>query len=310
MEDNTIEDWKQHESKFFSQSTPTTIPVDHTWSIERRQSFGTAKSEMIDLELPRNVDESESESTNPEQSIDMYDHKLNEECIETSKPEPTTRGRRYPLGEMRAPTTYANQYILFTYEGEAKCYDEAIADEHEEKWLSAMQDEMDSLHDNYTYDLVELPKGKRALVNKWIYKVKTREVGITPKYKARIVVKGFEQKKGVDFDEIFASIVKMKSIRIVLSIAVSMDLEIKQLDVKTTFLHGELDEDIYMQQPKGFVEKGKENLVCQRKKSLYGLKQAPHQWYKKFESFMLEHKFQKTRADHFVFAKGKTKVTS
>ena len=129
MEDKTIEDWKQHESKFFSQSTPTTIPVDHTWSIERRQSFGTAKSEMIDLELPRNVDESESESTNPEQSIDMYDHKLNEECIETSKPEPTTRGRRYPLGEMRAPTTYANQYILFTYEGEAKCYDEAITDE-------------------------------------------------------------------------------------------------------------------------------------------------------------------------------------
>ena len=108
------------------------------------------------------------------------------------------------------------------------------------------------------------------------------------------MIKGFQQKKGVDFDEIFASIVKMKSIRIVLSIAVSMDLEIKQLDVKTTFLHGELDEDIYMQQPKGFVEKGKENLVCQRKKSLYGLKQAPHQWYKKFESFMLEHRFQKT----------------
>ena len=86
----------------------------------------------------------------------------------------------------------------------------------------------------------------------------------------------------------------MKSIRIVLSIAVSMDLEIKQLDVKTTFLHGELDEDIYMQQPKGFVEKGKENLVCWLKKSLYVLKQAPRQWYKKFESFMLEHKFQKT----------------
>ena len=124
---------------------------------------------------------------------------------------------------------------------------DAIADKHKEKWLSAMQDEMDSLHENYTYDLVELPKGKRALRNKWVYKVKTGEVDNTPRYKARIVVNGFQQKKGVDFDEIFAPVVKMASIRIVLSIAASMDLEIKQLDVKMTFLHGELDEEIYMQ---------------------------------------------------------------
>ena len=82
------------------------------------------------------------------------------------------------------------------------------------------------------------------------------------------------------------------------------------MDVKNTFLHGELDKEIYMHQPEGFVKKVKENLVCRLKKSLFASKQAPHQWYKKFESFMLEHKFQKTRADHFVFAKGKTKVTS
>ena len=82
-----------------------------------------------------------------------------------------------------------------------------------------------------------------------------------------------------------------------------MNLEIEQLDVKTTFLHGELDDEIYMQQLKGFVEKGKENLVCQLTKILYGLKQAPRQWYKKFESFMLEHGFHKTQSDHCVFVK-------
>ena len=151
--------------------------------------------------------------------------------------------------------------------------------------------------------MVELPKGKWALRNEWVYKVKTREIDIAPRYKADIVVKGFQQKKGVNFDEIFALVVKMTSIRTVLSIIASMDLEIEQLDVKTTFLHGELDEEIYMQQPEGFVEKGKENLVCWLNKSLYGLKQAPCQWYKKFESFMLEHGFHKTQADHCMFVK-------
>ena len=102
------------------------------------------------------------------------------------------------------------------------------------------------LNKNYTYDLVELPKGKRELGNKWVYKVTTGEVDITPRYKGRIAVKGFQQKKGVDFDEIFIPVVKMTSIWTVLSIATSMNLEIKQLDVKTTFLLGELDEEIYM----------------------------------------------------------------
>ena len=89
------------------------------------------------------------------------------------------------------------------------------------------------------------------------------------------MVKGFQQKKGVDFDEIFAPVVKMTCIRTVLSIAASMNLEVEQLDVKTTFLHGDLEEEIYMQQPEGFVKRGKDHLVCQLKKSLYGLKQAP-----------------------------------
>ena len=94
-------------------------------------------------------------------------------------------------------------------------------------------------------------------------------------FKAMIMVKGFQQKKGVDFDEIFAPVVKMTCMRTVLNIAANMNLEVEQLDVKTTFLHGDLEEEIYMQQSKGFVKRGKEHLVCQLKKSLYGLKQVP-----------------------------------
>ncbi|KAA0063880.1 putative retrotransposon [Cucumis melo var. makuwa] len=104
-----------------------------------------------------------------------------------------------------------------------------------------------------------------------------------PRYKARLVVKGFSQKKRIDFDEIFAPIIKMSSIRVALSLAASLDLEVEQMDVQTAFLHGNLDKEIYMEQSEGFEQKGKEHLLCNLNKSLYGLKQASRQWYKKFE---------------------------
>ena len=162
---------------------------------------------------------------------------------------------------------------------------------------------MKSPYENHTYDLVKLPKGKRALKNKWVYKLKTEQQSSQPRYKVRLVVKGFGQKKGIDFEEIFSPVVKMSSIRVVLGLAASLNLEIEQLDVKTVFLHGNLDEEIYMNRPEGFKVKGKENLVCKLKKSLYGLKQAPQQWYKKFDSFMMSREYKRTTSNHCVFVK-------
>ena len=101
-------------------------------------------------------------------------------------------------------------------------------------------------------------------------------MGVPPRYKARIVVKGFQQKKGVDFDEIFSPVVKMTSVRTVPSIAANMNLEVEQLDVKTAFLHGDLEEEIYMLQPEGFMKRGKEHLVCRLKKSLSRFLACPH----------------------------------
>jgi hypothetical protein len=203
----------------------------------------------------------------------------------------------------RHPSTRysVDEYVLLTDGGEPECYAEAMEDEHKSEWVDAMQDEMKSLHDNHTFDLVKLPKGKRALTNRWIYRVKQEEHTSQPRYKARLVVKGFRQRKGIDFDEIFSPVVKMSSIRVVLSLAASLDLEIEQMDVKTAFLHGDLEEEIYMEQPEGFRVKGKEDYVCRLKKSLYGLKQAPRQWYKKFESVMEEQGYRKTTSDHCVF---------
>ena len=134
-----------------------------------------------------------------------------------------------------------------------------------------------------------------------MFKLKKDSSGKLVKHKARLVVKGFEQMKGIDFDEIFSPVVKMTSIRAMLGLVASLNLELEQMDVKTTFLHGDLEEEIYMEQPEGFEVPGKEHLVCKLKKSLYGLKQAPRQWYKKFDSFMVNHGYKRTAADQCVY---------
>ncbi|KAG8490786.1 hypothetical protein CXB51_014006 [Gossypium anomalum] len=129
-------------------------------------------------------------------------------------------------------------------------YSEAISCEDSEKWMFAMQEEMESLHKNKTWDLVKLPKGKKTVRCKWVFKKKEGTPGVEePKYKARLVAKGYSQVPGVDFTDVFSPVVKHSSIRALLGIVAMHDLELEQLDVKTAFLHGELEEDIYMQQP-------------------------------------------------------------
>ena len=143
---------------------------------------------------------------------------------------------------------------------------------------------MKPLTSNQTWELVELPMGKKTLHNKWVYRVKEEHDG-SKRYKARLVVKAFQQKEGIDYTEIFAPVVKLNTIRSVLSIVACEGLYLEQLDVKIAFLDGDLDEEIYMY-PKGFSKEGKNNIVCRLKKSLYCLKQAPRQQYNKFGSFM------------------------
>nr|KYP53356.1 Retrovirus-related Pol polyprotein from transposon TNT 1-94 [Cajanus cajan] len=165
-----------------------------------------------------------------------------------------------------------------------------------------MNEEIESLHKNNTWNLTKLPKGKRPLRCKWIYKKKDGIPGVEdPRCKARLVVKGFYQKEGIDFNEIFSPVVRHTSIRILLAFVALFDLELEQLDVKTAFLHGELEEEIYMDQPEGFVVPSKEHLVCQLKKSLYGLKQAPRQWYKKFDSFMIGQGYSRSKYDDCIY---------
>ena len=163
-------------------------------------------------------------------------------------------------------------------------------------WEQAMDDEMRSLEKNDTWVLTELPTGKKTVLNKWVFRIKT-EPDDKRRFKARLLVKGYSHRKGIDYAKIFSPIVKLTSIRILLSVVASENLHLEQMDVKTTFLHGDLDKEIYMQQPEGFVVPGKEHMVCKLTRSLYGLKQAPRQWYKKFDSFMTKSGFCKAEKD-------------
>ncbi|KAG8483801.1 hypothetical protein CXB51_022649 [Gossypium anomalum] len=165
-------------------------------------------------------------------------------------------------------------------------------------------DEMESLHKNKTWDLVKLPKGKKTVRCKWVFKKKEGTSGVEePRYKARFVVKGYSQILGVDFTDVFSPVVKHSLIRALLGIVAMHNLELEQLDVKTAFLHGELEEDIYIQQLEGSTVSEKEDYVCLLKKSLYGLKQSPRRWYKRFDSFITSHDFKRSSFDSCVYFK-------
>ena len=134
---------------------------------------------------------------------------------------------------------------------------------------------------NGTWELPSIPNGSNSVGCKWVFRAKRDACGDVVRYKVRLVAEGFAQVQGVDFHETFAPVAKFTTIRCILAIGAAMNLEIHQMDVKTAFLNGDLEEDIYMVQPEGFVQEGKEDYVCKLKKSLYGLKQSPRAWYQK-----------------------------
>ena len=170
-----------------------------------------------------------------------------------------------------------------------------------DEWKHAAQAEYDSLLKAGTYTLTVLPPGRRAIGCKWVLTKKRRADGSVDRYKARLVAQGYLQKKGIDYNETFAPVVKFASLRLLLAYAAYKDLEIHQMDVKTAYLNGDIDAEIYMRQPEGFVVPGKEQLVCRLNKSLYGLKQAGRAWNQKMDSTLIRMRFNRAEADHCVY---------
>jgi hypothetical protein len=160
-------------------------------------------------------------------------------------------------------------------EVEPTCFEQAVGNL---KWDNAMDEEMAALDANATWELVALPKDKKAIGCKWVYKVKHNANGFVNRYKARLVAKGYAQMYGIDYEETYSPIAKMTTVRAIIAMAATKGWSLHQMDVKNAFLHGDLQEEVYMEQPPGYVDQTHLNLVYRLKKALYGLKQAPRAW--------------------------------
>jgi len=181
---------------------------------------------------------------------------------------------------------------------EPTCYSEA-AKSHE--WRAAMGDEFDALIANQTWSLCPRPSNHNIIRNKWVYKIKEKQDGSIDRYKAKLVAKGFDQESGVDFTETFSPMVKPSTIRVLLALAVQFNWNIHQLDVSNTFLHDHLLEEVYMEQPRGFIDPQFPSHVCRLHKSLYGLKQAPRAWFTRLSQTLLELGFVSSSVDNSLF---------
>ena len=175
--------------------------------------------------------------------------------------------------------------------------------ERHPSWRKAMEEEMASIEENCTWSLVDLPHGRRAIGLKWVFKVKRDENGAVAKYKARLVVKGYAQRQGIDYDEVFAPVARLDTVCLLIALATHEGWEIHHMDVKSAFLNGDLMEEVYVEQPTGFIRKGNEHKVFKLKKALYGLHQAPRAWNAKLDDTLLSLKFNRSPSEPAIYTR-------
>jgi len=188
-----------------------------------------------------------------------------------------------------------------------KSYTEAMMRPDAQKYHDAACDEIQTLLDNGTWDLAQLPLGRRAVGCRWVFLIKRKSDGSIDRYKGRLVAKGFSQHPGFDFNETYASTVKWTTLRSILALAALENLEIESIDISSAFLNGDIDAEVYMQQPEGFPQ-GSPEQVLHLKKSIYGLKQSPRLWHKKLDSVLVNLGFKKIKSDASVWVYNKNEI--
>ncbi|MBV8801912.1 MAG: hypothetical protein JO131_02910, partial [Gammaproteobacteria bacterium] len=215
----------------------------------------------------------------------------------SSDDSPPPRMRR--LKDIYDETNEISLFCLF-----ADCEPLGFDDANQNKrWRDAMEEEIKSIEKNHTWELATLPKGKQAIGLKWVYKVKKNANGEVEKYKARLVAKGYKQQAGIDYDEVFAPVARLETIRLIISLAAQNNWKIFQMDVKSAFLNGYLEEEVYVEQPIGFIKNGHEDKVLKLNRALYGLKQAPRAWNSRIDNYFRQNGFIKCPYEHALYSK-------
>lgn len=228
---------------------------------------------------------------------------------ESTTSPPLTRSRARQINQASSETDHSSdqesfsstreEIAFFTLDDEPRTYKDASESDEWPQWHQAMQEEIEALNKNKTWELVNKPPNVKPIKNKWVYKVKLKPDGQVERFKARLVAKGYSQIPNIDYKETYAPVASMNTVRMFLAIANQNNMRIMQFDIKTAFLYGDLDEQLYMEQPEGF-NKG-DGKVCKLVKSLYGLKQAPRNWNRKFDQMLKLFSLEQASVDRCLY---------
>ncbi|KAK2402513.1 putative mitochondrial protein [Trifolium repens] len=274
------------------------------------------ENEGVDQGTPVSVNAEPDDGASTPASMNEADERtIEEDNDESARPQAASKGpsvrvqKNHPLDlvignpEQGITTRRTNDVVAnscFVSLFEPKNVKEALTDE---AWIEAMQEELNQFERSEVWDLVPRPEDVNVIGTKWVYKNKSDENGTVTRNKARLVAQGYTQIEGLDFDETFAPVARLESIRLLLGVACILKFKLYQMDVKSAFLNGYLQEEVYVEQPKGFVDPEHPNYVYKLKKALYGLKQAPRAWYERLTQFLEEQGYRKGGSDKTLFVK-------
>lgn len=284
-------------------TTPEVIPLKLSEDSDGDDNSAAAEGPHLQEENP-------AEETS-EVSVSEDENSASESTSESAS-ESENQESRYPTRVKRQPDRYGDcitnydsdfAMLIVSDDLEPITISEALSSARSDEWRKAMKSELEAFKSNNAWELVDKPSNKNIVKNKWVFKIKRDHNGDIVTYKARLVAKGFTQKYGVDYSETFSPVIRFTNLRLLLAMTVELDLEADHLDVETAFLNGDIDEQIFMTQPEGFIEPGSENKVCLLKKAVYGLKQSAKLWYEKAHNVLLELNFVQSKIEPCIFFK-------
>jgi hypothetical protein len=263
------------------------VTIDETGRPESKEEENKSMKQLFEEEDEKEEEEEDEDEENPtelEEKVQQVSPKTPSKRVQKNHPSDQIIGNKDAGVETRRKICSPEQtHLALLSTIEPNCFEEANKDEFLNK---AMDEELDQIEKNDTWELVPRPKNKNVIDTKWVFRNKLNEDGQVTRNKARLVCKGYAQIEGIDFEETFAPVARMEAIHLILAYACSKNVKVYQMDVKSSFLNGELEEEVYIEQPEGFQLSENTDYVCKLKKALYGLKQAPRAWYSRLDKYL------------------------